>query len=927
MVDVPIRDVLSDNNDLLSDIRSTLIQSNTRLESVVNSLTMQSSQLAEQARQDQIARETEELKNREAAAEAARVSASASTRGESGPDGGLPDTATRSGLLSGLVTAGLLGVLGAAAYRYFGLDDFVNDLKSEDAFNEFKQDLGNKFDNLIFGEQDQGGRRSGGLAGAIAENPVAAAAAGAGLVTFLMKGARFRALPGAMATFMLGYIGLNAFFNPEGNDAVAAEIDDGIKYLEDNFGTELFNILKNDYGIDVTGEGVVNVLESAAIYKGTSLALRLFGVRGRGKFLIPLAGAMAAFAFNYFGLEEFFTPDNENEMFDFLESETMAEYGSLIAAALGMAAVAVGPGMMAGIATGAAARGKAKAPTGSNALSNRLLGRLPGGGKGALIAIAASAIAAYTFNRLGLDDLFSGEETDLDESLDEAAEEAFQRQIDAAAVGAAVGLGLGAANTRYARRGYVYDRNTRQYRIAPGSSNAGRFASRAVAERTALEAFPKLAKLFRAIPGLSAAFAAYDGFYIITDPNLTVEEKVAMLSGVFGGLSLSVIIGGAGLLVGGPVGGAIGGLAGYFAGDYIVRELLLWVLSDNDDALNRIQSEAERIQGQREQAELNAREYYLEQGRDPSRLDVENVPIGRVSSARLPGATGTIAPGMETSALDVLSERDTSVFDTYIPPMEPLVEPSATPQTDVIPGEINDATARAAAEAYLGRAMSDEEWDFLKRAVYAESSGATGGDYTTEKAMVMATILNRARTGYQDDPRGSVIGALTALNQFQAVTGTPGDRNPSPMFVQGPNAQSSADIQAAAVNILSNISREQTRFTAAATGAYGPGTNIGYRDRMIEEGGTTIGGTVFNTSPTMDLSSLSSRTATPTLTPSALNLGQASKQVNIPVTTVVNNIDNSQTIAGGGGGGVRTASARNVKRDTSYESAAMSQFA
>jgi hypothetical protein len=165
--------------------------------------------------------------------------------------------------------------------------------------------------------------------------------------------------------------------------------------------------------------------------------------------------------------------------------------------------------------------------------------------------------------------------------------------------------------------------------------------------------------------------------------------------------------------------------------------------------------------------------------------------------------------------------------------------------------------------------------------------------------------------------------------------------------MEGPSGASLEDIEAA-TTLLPGISRDQKNFTAAATGAYGPGTNIGYRDDMIRGGGTTIGGTVFNTAPApieevsmlpgastiASLDNTDRPTVTPsamidrpTVTPSAMSLANMSNQINVPVTTVVNNIDNSQMIAGRGSGAARTAAARNVRVDTSYTSAAMSRFA
>ena len=50
--------------------------------------------------------------------------------------------------------------------------------------------------------------------------------------------------------------------------------------------------------------------------------------------------------------------------------------------------------------------------------------------------------------------------------------------------------------------------------------------------------------------------------------------------------------------------------------------------------------------------------------------------------------------------------------------------------------------------------------------------------------------------------------------------------------------------------MLAGISKEQKNFTAASAAAYGAGTNIGYRDKMLAAGGTVIGGTVFQTGGT-----------------------------------------------------------------------------
>lgn len=158
---------------------------------------------------------------------------------------------------------------------------------------------------------------------------------------------------------------------------------------------------------------------------------------------------------------------------------------------------------------------------------------------------------------------------------------------------------------------------------------------------------------------------------------------------------------------------------------------------------------------------------------------------------------------------------------------------------DPLPDSRDSRAARESAEKYLGRNMSDDEWNYLLRATAAESSFNK-----EEYAMVMGSILNRAR----DYGKNGVIAALMAPNQFQAVTGTAVDgHKPSANFVRGPSNNQMKMMLYAAVNILPRVSHSQRNFTAANPAAYGAGTNIGYLHRMVAQGGTKIGGTVFNT--------------------------------------------------------------------------------
>lgn len=147
--------------------------------------------------------------------------------------------------------------------------------------------------------------------------------------------------------------------------------------------------------------------------------------------------------------------------------------------------------------------------------------------------------------------------------------------------------------------------------------------------------------------------------------------------------------------------------------------------------------------------------------------------------------------------------------------------------------------ARASAEKYLGRTMSDTEWDDLLRAVTAEAS-----NNSKEQAYVMGVILNRARDGH-GKATANVTSVLYAPNQFQAVTGTRYEPGNSANFRRGPTERQLANIVDGAINILPEVPTNLKFFTAASSAAYGAGTNIGFRDRMIAQGGQKIGGTIF----------------------------------------------------------------------------------
>ena len=157
------------------------------------------------------------------------------------------------------------------------------------------------------------------------------------------------------------------------------------------------------------------------------------------------------------------------------------------------------------------------------------------------------------------------------------------------------------------------------------------------------------------------------------------------------------------------------------------------------------------------------------------------------------------------------------------------------------------AEAKASAEKYFGKAISDNEFSALIKATHAEAAGGKQASQQ-EQAMIMASVLNRART-----EKGGIMGALEKAGQFQSVTGTYNKdtkswSGPSENYLKGPEKERLQSIEGAAA-LLSGVSKSQTDFTAANSKAYGPGTNIGYRDQMLKEGGVIVGDTVFRTAP------------------------------------------------------------------------------
>jgi hypothetical protein len=157
-------------------------------------------------------------------------------------------------------------------------------------------------------------------------------------------------------------------------------------------------------------------------------------------------------------------------------------------------------------------------------------------------------------------------------------------------------------------------------------------------------------------------------------------------------------------------------------------------------------------------------------------------------------------------------------------------------------GRPGGAGGRAGAEEYLGRPLSDVEWDQLLRTTYSESSSDPN-----EQAAVMSVILNRVNNGRWGDTVTSVV---QARNQFQSVTGTANNPGPSDMYrTFNNNGEDLSTFESTITPLLSNYTEQNwLNFTAANRAAYGEGTNVGFLDDLTAaQDSMQIGQTMFGT--------------------------------------------------------------------------------
>lgn len=148
-------------------------------------------------------------------------------------------------------------------------------------------------------------------------------------------------------------------------------------------------------------------------------------------------------------------------------------------------------------------------------------------------------------------------------------------------------------------------------------------------------------------------------------------------------------------------------------------------------------------------------------------------------------------------------------------PSRPLAGPNDLGQKTT-EFKATDQLGRDEAEKYLGRKMTDEEWNNLVAATFSES-----GRNAEEQAWIMGTILNRTRqTG------GTVMDTLNQQNQFPTVTGTAANPDSSTSFKTGPAKDVEASINGSAVDFLPKVPESNYYFNNADPAAVPAGESV-----------------------------------------------------------------------------------------------------
>jgi len=125
--------------------------------------------------------------------------------------------------------------------------------------------------------------------------------------------------------------------------------------------------------------------------------------------------------------------------------------------------------------------------------------------------------------------------------------------------------------------------------------------------------------------------------------------------------------------------------------------------------------------------------------------------------------------------------------------------------------------ARLISEKYLGRPLSDREWNDLIATTYAEA-----GRDSEEEAWVAASILNRVRKGHTPlGPKNTKYKFDTVTDiiwqpfQFQAVTGWKGNGfQPSKNFLGGPPRKTELNIYGSINKFMESVPKTISDFTS-----------------------------------------------------------------------------------------------------------------
>jgi hypothetical protein len=252
--------------------------------------------------------------------------------------------------------------------------------------------------------------------------------------------------------------------------------------------------------------------------------------------------------------------------------------------------------------------------------------------------------------------------------------------------------------------------------------------------------------------------------------------------------------------------------------------------------------------------------------------------------------------------LDISSNTYDAMGNVTGTTSSPSKIPSSETQTSgtTTPTGQSSTRDRQQIEAYLGKAISDKEYDALLRTV-----GAEAGKDPMERAAVASVILNRAKK-----IGGDIIATLNSPGQFQAITGPDGKSG----NVDNPwSANAKKIIPGIEKDISSNIAsvpKGLDSFTSAIASAYGAvGGQRKFEQKMAEMsslGGTKIGQSVFasaGVSATQIAGSPKINGSTVASASQSINSSGTGQNMFTPEDLAsLANIMGSQTMINGGGG-------------------------